>query len=228
MTDTKPRPTAASRTTSIALSFTAGYVDTVGFVAIAGLFTAHVTGNFVVIGAALVASKAGLLGKLLALPTFVVAVACARLVAARYEALDRSPARALIVIQIVLLLTFMALGFLASPITNPDRLLPIAAGLVGVCAMATQNAAAKLAFSDLTPTTVMTGNVTQLVLDAVDLLRGHVHGGARVRLSRMWPPILAFAVGAIGGAYSITGIGFVALALPAVVLCGVFYLQRGP
>jgi len=29
-----------------------------------------------------------------------------------------------------------------------------------------------LAFSDLTPTTVMTGNVTQLVIDLVDLLRG--------------------------------------------------------
>lgn len=228
MIATKPSPTVASPMTAIGLAFTAGYVDTVGFIAIADLFTAHVTGNFVVIGAALVDSKAGLLGKLLALPTFVVAVACARLVAARYEATDRSPARALVAIQIFLLLCFMTLGLLATPITIADRPLPIAAGLMGVCAMATQNAAAKLVFSDLTPTTVMTGNVTQIVLDGVDVLRGHADVGARMRLSRMGPPILAFAAGAIGGAYAITFVGFWALALPALVLCGIYAQYRDP
>ena len=36
------------------LSFNAGYVDTASFLALHGLFAAHVTGNFVTLGAALI------------------------------------------------------------------------------------------------------------------------------------------------------------------------------
>ena len=50
------------------LAFTAGAVDTLGFIALFGLFSAHVTGNFVLIGAALTHDAVGLIGKLLALP----------------------------------------------------------------------------------------------------------------------------------------------------------------
>ena len=35
------------------LSLNGGYVDTAGFLALQGLFTAHVTGNFVTLGASL-------------------------------------------------------------------------------------------------------------------------------------------------------------------------------
>lgn len=33
------------------LSFNGGYVDTLGFLSLSGLFTAHITGNFVTLGA---------------------------------------------------------------------------------------------------------------------------------------------------------------------------------
>ncbi|MDU6748154.1 MAG: DUF1275 family protein, partial [Bradyrhizobium sp.] len=42
-----------SRIVPLLLSVNAGYVDTAGFLALQGLFTAHVTGNFVTLGAAL-------------------------------------------------------------------------------------------------------------------------------------------------------------------------------
>jgi len=41
-------------------SVTAGYVDTAGYSALQGLFTAHVTGNFVTLGASLVSGTSGL------------------------------------------------------------------------------------------------------------------------------------------------------------------------
>ena len=55
----------------------AGFVDTVGFVALFGVFTAHVTGNFVLLGAQLARPGQGAAIKLLAFPAFIVAVAAA-------------------------------------------------------------------------------------------------------------------------------------------------------
>src|SRR3974390_308096 len=54
------------------LSLNGGYVDTAGFLALHGLFTTHVTGNFVTLGAALVQGSSGAVAKLLALPVFWV------------------------------------------------------------------------------------------------------------------------------------------------------------
>ena len=62
------------------LSLNAGFVDTVGFLGLQGLFTAHVTGNFVTLAAGFVYGPHGTIGKILALPEFIGAVAVARLV----------------------------------------------------------------------------------------------------------------------------------------------------
>ena len=54
------------------LSVNGGYVDAAGFLALQGLFTSHVTGNFVTAGAAVVFGTTGVAAKLLALPVFAV------------------------------------------------------------------------------------------------------------------------------------------------------------
>jgi len=66
-------------TLPVLLSFNGGYVDTAGFLALQGLFTAHVTGNFVTLGAALVFGTSGALSKVLALPVFCVVIVLTRL-----------------------------------------------------------------------------------------------------------------------------------------------------
>jgi len=45
------------------LSLNGGYVDTAGYLALQGLFTAHVTGNFVTLGATLGAGHVRCLGQ---------------------------------------------------------------------------------------------------------------------------------------------------------------------
>jgi uncharacterized membrane protein YoaK (UPF0700 family) len=56
------------------LSCNGGFVDTAGYLAFQGLFTAHVTGNFVTFGASLVQGASGAVAKLLALPVFCLVI----------------------------------------------------------------------------------------------------------------------------------------------------------
>jgi uncharacterized membrane protein YoaK (UPF0700 family) len=64
------------------LSVVAGSVDVVGFLALDGLFTAHITGNIVVIAARFVAGEQALSSHVLALPAFMMVLGLTRLVAA--------------------------------------------------------------------------------------------------------------------------------------------------
>ena len=96
-------PEAASLWPPLLLSFVGGYVDTFSFAMLFGLFAAHVTGNFVLIGAALAGhGHAGVLGKLLAHPVFVVAVAATRWYQHRRAGDESDSGRALALAQLPL------------------------------------------------------------------------------------------------------------------------------
>src|SRR5262245_59279601 len=57
------------------LSVIAGMVDLTGFLSLGNLFTAHITGNLVVIGALAVRGGPINLAQILAIPAFILAVA---------------------------------------------------------------------------------------------------------------------------------------------------------
>src|ERR1700754_1928923 len=85
------------------LSINGGYVDTAGFLALQGLFTAHVTGNFVTFGASMVLGTSGATAKLLALPVFCVVVILIRLLGGDLAR------RQLPALQVILTLKFLLL-----------------------------------------------------------------------------------------------------------------------
>ncbi|PFH08609.1 uncharacterized membrane protein YoaK (UPF0700 family) [Collimonas sp. PA-H2] len=203
---------------SIALSFLAGYVDTVGFIALFGLFTAHVTGNFVLIGSELANPSHGVLIKLLAFPAFIFAVALTRMVVIWLERGGRAPLFYLLLLQLVFLLGFMLAGYLVEPVTDSRAPLALLAGMLGAAAMGVQNASSRLLLQHLTPTTVMTGNVTQVIIDLVDIARGAATEEIRQRCSKFFWPIVAFGAGAIGGAFAYKHLLFLALLLPLALL----------
>jgi len=208
----------------LALAFVAGFVDTLGFVALAGLFTAHVTGNFVLIGAAWAQPAGGsVLHKLLAFPAFIVAVAFAHLLARRLGRQGRSPLRRLLALQATLLTGFGIVGHVAVPLAA-DGNAAAWAGMLGAAAMGLQNAQGRSGLAGFVPTTVMTGNVTQLVTLALDRWAGAPSAAPPGRLRELAGATVAFALGAMAGGFGFVHAGFAALAVP-VALTGALALR---
>lgn len=217
--------------TGMGMAFVGGYVDVIGFVLLFGLFVAHATGNIVMLGVGLAGDASGLTTKLLALPVFIGAVA-ATYALIRWRNARGQPCEVLVLaLQAALLLVFMLLTAWALPAASANEPAVMLAGLVGVIAMAVQNVGARVVFAHLAPTTMMTGNVTQVAIDIVDLVvaRGRPDEALRARIAKTWPPVLAFALGAMGGAVGVLVAGAWSLALGAVVVAilAVLHALRG-
>src|SRR5260221_4247403 len=179
------------------LSFNGGYVDSAGYLAVQGLFTAHVTGNFVTIGAALVFGTSGVVAKLLALPVFCMVIIVTRLVSfilpPRWPVLET-----MLTLKLLLLLVAAVLAIATGPFANGDSAPAIILGMTLVSAMAIQNAVQRIHLGAAPPTTLMTGTTTQMMIDIADVVRGApgVAGDAiRSRLRRMCAAVLSFAAG---------------------------------
>lgn len=185
------------------LSLNAGFVDTMGFLMLHGLFTAHVTGNFVTLGASVVLGASGALAKLLALPVFCLVVILTRLCRYRLIAYGLPVLRTFLYAMFLLLLVSAILAVCLGPFANGDGWPAIATGLTLVMAMAIQNAVQKVHLADVPPTTLMTGTTTQIMLDFADLLHGvsgDQRADAKARLGRMATSLAAFALGCAAGA----------------------------
>ncbi|WP_250516502.1 YoaK family protein [Caballeronia sp. INDeC2] len=205
------------------LSATAGYVDTLSFVSLFGLFTAHVTGNFVLIGGGIAGYGQGIFLKLMAFPAFIVGVVLSSLVIrTRNPETPMRGACMLYAMQAVLLLAFCVAGFDLGRQFSPDSWSVVVCGMIGASAMGVQNAHSRLIARPGVPNTVMTGNVTQVILDLLDLCSPRVPADAklasRARAAKMLPAIVAFGLGAIAGALAYRTFGFLALLLPVVVV----------
>jgi uncharacterized membrane protein YoaK (UPF0700 family) len=203
---------------SICLAFLAGYVDTLGFIALFGVFTAHVTGNFILIGRELAHPTQGVLIRLLAFPAFIVSVAGTRLLILFLQRHEKCVLFYIYIVQFFLLAGFAVSGYLAGPAITPDMPWALLASVLGAAAMAMQNASAKLLLSHIPPSTIMTGNVTQLVINFVDFARGAASEKEVHALRGLLWTVAAFACGAIGAGFGYGAFGFVALVLPCLML----------
>src|SRR5215470_2611541 len=139
------------------LSLTAGYVDTAGFLALQGLFTAHVTGNFVTLGASLVLGTSGAIAKLLALPVFCVVVIASRLLSSALLARGLPALKIILAVKLALLIAGAVLAIRFGPFADGDAVPAVVTGMMLVAAMAVQNATHRIHLGSAPPSTLMTG-----------------------------------------------------------------------
>jgi uncharacterized membrane protein YoaK (UPF0700 family) len=202
---------------ALLLTANAGYVDTIGFLGLHGLFTAHVTGNLVTLSATFVLGTSGAVTKLMALPVFFIVVALAR-IAGRALA-DRPVARplAMMGVMVVALAIAAMLAVGLGPFPNGDAPAAMATGLTMVVGMAVQNAMQRVHLKGFPPTTAMTGNVTELVLDAIDLVTASADPEVVLKARQVAAGVVCFALGCCLAAVFYRFAGMWGFAVPPVV-----------
>jgi uncharacterized membrane protein YoaK (UPF0700 family) len=221
------------------LSVIAGSADIIGFLGLGGLFTAHITGNLAILAAHVASGGTAPVAQLLSVPVFVGAVGMTRLLAVGLESIGLATLRPLLLLQFLLLAGFFALSIAAGPHIDTTATNAILAGMLGVSAMAVQNALMQISLPGSPPTAVMTGNVTRFTVDVAEVLLGRdpdAVARARTRAKRTAQAIAGFAVGCGLGALCEVTIGLWSLALPAglallalaIVLAPVAPLKRRP
>jgi len=124
----------------IVLSVTAGCTDIIGFLVLNGLFTAHITGNLVILAAHIVGGGEAEIAPMLSVPVFIVMVGLTRLLAGGLASLGLASLRPLLLLQFLLLAGFLVLCVAAGQRIDPNATNAILAGMLGVSAMAVQNA----------------------------------------------------------------------------------------
>jgi hypothetical protein len=120
------------------LSVIAGMVDLTGFFTLGHVFTAHVTGNLVVIAAAAVHGGPFNLAQALAIVVFMLALAAVWSIAQASQRRGPGLARLLLLVQFLLLAAVLVFSVIARPSAEPSGLAAGIAVMIAVSAMACQ------------------------------------------------------------------------------------------
>ena len=213
---------------AVVLSAVAGYVDTAGFLALFGLFTAHITGDLVTAGLSVTGRmKFGAGARLVMIPVFMVSVAATTLLARVLRRRGKPTLPPLLALMTGALGIFGLTGVTLRPMANqPDAVAVVIIGAAGVVAMGIQNTLMRNALSNYSPTTIMTGNLTQCTIDLVEMWfpssanntigRKRARLEAVERLRKFGFPLLGFMLGAFAGAWLTHEWGLASISVPTM------------
>ncbi|WP_114939078.1 YoaK family protein [Mucilaginibacter endophyticus] len=200
---------------TIILSAVAGFCDTVTFVAAGSIFSAHVTGNFIVFAYQIInGTNPRAWIKLLSFPFFVAAVITGGQIGSEPGKRYR-----LLFIEGVLLLVSGIFALFVKFYSFAEWGIHLTA-MMTVFAMGLQNAFGKLyAKETYGPTTMMTGNVTQASLDLGSLLFSSFKNIASAEsIKKQGITITGFLTGCLIGALLAKNFGLYVLIAPGLLL----------
>ena len=204
--DKNPAPMALTNL----LGFNAGYINTIGFLGLSGLFSAMITGNYVTLASGLITGSSGSWLKIAALPTFCLVIIASTIACSRLVARGIPSKKPLIAVMVAFLALAAYLMVHHGPYKDTDALPAFAAGVLMVGAMAIQNTMQKLHLATAPSAHLMTGNTTQVMMDVGQILAGlpdKERAIAVARLKKTFPAILIYAVGCAAGAIAFVQLG---------------------
>ncbi len=199
------------------LSVVAGLVDVMGFLSLGHVFTAHITGNLVVMAEQVVNGGPPHVAQLLSIPVFALTVAVAYFIARRARmTFGRGP---LLVGQSLLLCLVLGLVVRTGGGDSPAPVSSLAAAMLAVAAMALQNAFVRVSLHQSATPSVMTGNVASSViaLAALGWPGPWTREEGEKKLRNTLPLVFGFFVGCAVGAASLARLGPWAWSLPALL-----------
>lgn len=210
---------------TLVLTLTAGYCDSLTFVAADKIFSAHVTGNFIVFAyQVIMGTNDSAWASLITFPMFFISVIVGGWLIAKF-----SNVHFLFFCEGVALLIGAAIAYFLHNAVNGEMVASkYLITMIVVFAMGLQNAAGRR-FSKVTygPTTMMTGNVTKFALDIGSMLSSgsrnkelfSVIGNELITLG-------GFLAGCIIGAFSGHHFGLLGIALPGITMVIIFFCTK--
>ncbi|MHC0443441.1 YoaK family protein [Flavobacterium sp. 3-210] len=209
---------------TVLLAATAGYCDTVTFVAADNIFSAHVTGNFIVFAYQIInGNDPNAMFRLLTFPVFIISILIAGWIvkksnSSKYELLYWEG----VVLTMTGIVSYiLKLGGIISEQTTFILV------MFFVVAMGFQNAFGKIYSSEtLGPTTMMTGNVTQLSLELGHILKCIFKNRMlSTKFLEQLITVMGFLTGCLMGAIAGKYLSLGAAILPGLVLT-LYYFDR--
>src|SRR5260370_29029898 len=115
-----PGADLAIRALPFVLSVIAGATDIIGFLGLNGLFTAHITGNLVVLAAHVVAGQPTIFSYILSVPVFMLVLLLTRLLAGRLQRPGLGTVGPWLLLPLLSAAVFLVLSVIAGPRINPN------------------------------------------------------------------------------------------------------------
>ncbi|WP_426473753.1 YoaK family protein [Chryseobacterium balustinum] len=204
---------------SLIMAFSAGFVDTSTFTAADGLFSAHITGNFVVFAYKLTNHpQLRDFINLVSFPVFILAVILTR----KMDSLYKNEKGIFASIGIFLIVSGCT-AFLLKQNQITAGFVYRSMLMLIVFSMGIQNTVTRLyTNSAFGPTTVMTGNITKAILDFFSYISTQRTFEKLIELQKSFVLLIGFLIGCVFGALISAHFGLVSMLIPGTLI-SVFY-----